>query len=94
MHTCILQLGFRVYSLLLGCSKFLDYGCSFGPGDAVGCVIDRSSSSSSSNSSSSSSGSVSFYLNGQPLGEAFQLPLSLASSPLRPGVCGRGFEVS
>ena len=69
-------------------SKFLDYGCSFGPGDAVACVIDRSS-----NSSSNSSNTISFYLNGRPLGVAFELPDTLAATPLRPGVCGRGYEV-
>ncbi|KAL8274467.1 hypothetical protein Esti_001627 [Eimeria stiedai] len=93
-------LGLDVFSFGFGrfaCSKFLDYGTTFGPGDVVACVMDRSSSSSSSsrssNSSSGCSGTISFCLNGKPLGVAFEIPNTLTGTPLRPGVCGRGFEV-
>ncbi|OEH73791.1 ATP-dependent RNA helicase ddx family [Cyclospora cayetanensis] len=61
--------------------KFLDYGHAFGSEDTVGCVLDRDKNT------------VSFAVNGKPLGVAFQLPDMLAGTPLQPGVCGKGFEV-
>ncbi|KAL8430949.1 hypothetical protein Efla_006556 [Eimeria flavescens] len=86
----VFSFGFRVWGRMHACSKFIDYGGPFGPGDAVACVIDRSSNGSSG--SSNSSGSISFYVNGKPLGVAFEIPNTLTATALRPGVCGKGFE--
>ncbi|XP_026193113.1 ATP-dependent RNA helicase DDX1, partial [Cyclospora cayetanensis] len=81
-------LGMDVYSFGFGSTgkkswngKFLDYGHAFGSEDTVGCVLDRDKNT------------VSFAVNGKPLGVAFQLPDMLAGTPLQPGVCGKGFEV-
>ncbi|KAL8440868.1 hypothetical protein Emag_007660 [Eimeria magna] len=99
LYVCLLQFEVKVLRGLVRVGKFLDYGTAFGPGDVVACVIDRSGSSNSSNSNNSSSsnsssgnsnsscsGSISFHLNGKPLGVAFEIPNTLTATPLRPGV--------
>lgn len=62
--------------------KFEKYGQEFvgRDGAVISCLIDRSSSQRQT---------ISYSLDGCPLGVAFELPAELADSPLFPAVCGR-----
>uniref|UniRef100_A0A0G4F4K4 DEAD box protein 1 n=1 Tax=Chromera velia CCMP2878 TaxID=1169474 RepID=A0A0G4F4K4_9ALVE len=62
---------------------FEDYGGPFGFEDVIGCLLDRSEGTHT----------VSYYKNGKPLGEAFKLPPAMTHTGLRPGICGKKFEV-
>jgi ATP-dependent RNA helicase DDX1 len=61
--------------------KFTDYGEAYGRGDTVGCLIDRAAKT------------ISYFKNGTPLGEAFEVPASLAKHALFPAICIKGSTV-
>ena len=56
--------------------QYVEYGGGgYGRGDVIGCGLDRDA------------GTVAFYKNGAPLGDAFALPASLGRTALFPAVC-------
>lgn len=65
------------------CGRFEDYGDEFkgSVGAVVTCLIDRTKREEQS---------ISFCLNGRPLGVAFILPPDLVDVPLFPAICGKG----
>ena len=61
-------------------NAFTAYGARFGAGHSVGCFLDADA------------GQLSFSLNGQPLGTAFELPDHLRGAVLYPTVCLKNAE--
>ena len=56
-------------------NKFEEYGEAYGKGDVIGCLLDRKGHT------------ISYYKNGEPLGDAFDLPSSLNKHALFPAIC-------
>jgi len=61
--------------------SFEDYGGPFGKGDVIGMLLDRDAQT------------VAYTKNGNHLGIAYNIPPQLHHTPLKPGVCGKKFQV-
>eukprot|EP01053_Blabericola_migrator_P000211 Blabericola_migrator_1__210@NODE_1055_length_5577_cov_147_372414_g725_i0_p1_GENE_NODE_1055_length_5577_cov_147_372414_g725_i0NODE_1055_length_5577_cov_147_372414_g725_i0_p1_ORF_typecomplete_len761_score140_94DEAD/PF00270_29/6_7e42DEAD/PF00270_29/2_2e03Helicase_C/PF00271_31/4_7e03Helicase_C/PF00271_31/1_4e21SPRY/PF00622_28/1_4e21ResIII/PF04851_15/0_31ResIII/PF04851_15/3_7e06Helicase_RecD/PF05127_14/2_7Helicase_RecD/PF05127_14/1_1e02Scm3/PF10384_9/0_3_NODE_1055_length_5577_cov_147_372414_g725_i010 len=62
-------------------NKFEDYGLPFRAGDVIGVLLDKDN------------GTLAFTKNGEHLGLAYELPVSLKAAAFKPHVCGKGFHV-